>query len=121
MGIITKMRKQKAVYWPPGSDVSGGLDYDDYGKPLYADPVEIDCRWEDVAQEFVDTRNEITFSQAIVYVDRDVGLRGVLMLGTLADVTDLDDPKSNENAWEIRRFDKLPNLRNTEYLRTAYL
>lgn len=121
MGIITKMRKQKAVYWPPGSEETGGFDYDTYGKPLYASPVEIDCRWEDVVQEFVDTKNETTFSQSIVYVDRDVRVRGVLMLGTMSDVTDFADPKGNDNAWEIRRFDKLPNLRKTEYLRTAYL
>jgi hypothetical protein len=115
------MRKQTAVYWPPGSEETGGRDYDDYGKPMYASPVEISCRWEDVVQEFVDTENEITFSQAIVYVDSDVRLRGVLFLGTLTDVNDLNNPKDNEGAWEIRRFDKLPNLRNTETLRTAYL
>jgi len=109
------------VYWPPGSDESGGSDYDEYGKPLYASPVEIDCRWEDIIQEFVDERDETTFSRSLVYVDRDVKLRGVLFLGELTDVTDLVNPKSNEGAWEIRRFDKLPNLRNTETLRTAYL
>jgi hypothetical protein len=115
------MRKQTAVYWPPGSEETGGADYDGYGHPLFASPVEISCRWEDIVQEFVDSENETRFSQSIVYTDRDVKLRGVLMLGTLNDVTDLDNPKENEGAWEIRRFDKLPNLRNTEILRTAYL
>ena len=121
MGIITRMRKQTCVYWPPGSDETGGVDYDDYGQPLYASPYVISCRWEDVIQEFVDAKDETVFSQAIVYVDRDVKLRGVLMLGTLSDVSDMDNPKENEGAWEIRRFDKLPNLRNTEFLRTVYL
>ncbi len=121
MGIITKMRKQTAVYWAPGSEESGGADFDEYGKPLYASPVEIDCRWEDVAEEFIDAKGTLATSRAIVYVDRDVRVGGVLMLGTLETGMDLDDAKQNEGAWEIRRFDKLPNLKATEYLRTAYL
>lgn len=121
MSIITRMRKQTAVYWAPGSEETGGKDYDDYGRPLYADPVEISCRWEDVNEEFVTPDGTRDSSRCIVYTDRVVALRGVLMLGTLNDVADLDDPKKNDDAWEIRRFDKLPNLRNTETLLKAYL
>jgi len=121
MSIITRMLKQKAVYWPPGSEETGGRDYDDYGKPVYAQPVEIDCRWEDVNEEFVQASGERVAAQCVVYTDRDVRIRGVLMLGTLPDVLDSLNPKANPNAWEIRRFDKIPNLRNTEILRKAYL
>lgn len=121
MSIITKMRKQKAVYWPPGSEETAGRDYDDYAKPLYATPVEIDCRWEDTNEEFIGPNGERVAARCIVYTDRDVRLRGVLMLGTMVEVTDLANPKANDNAWEIRRFDKMPNLRNTEVLRKAYL
>lgn len=121
MSIITRMRKQTAVYWPPGSESTAGRDYDDYGRPLYGDPVEIDCRWVDVNEEFVGPTGDRLSTQSIVYTDRDVGLRGVLMLGELTDITDADNPKNNLNAWEIRRFDKTPNLRNTEVLRKAYL
>jgi hypothetical protein len=115
------MRKQTAVYWPPGSTETGGQDYDEYAKPLYGQMVQIACRWEDVNEEFVGPDGERDTTRSIVYTDRDVAVRGVLMLGVLGDVTDPDDPKSNVNAWEIRRFDKLPNLRNTEVLRKAYL
>ena len=121
MSIITSMRKQTAVYWPLGSEDSGGSDWDSYGKPLYATPVQISCRWEDVAKEFIGKQGTTEISKSIVYVDRDVRVGGVLLLSLLANVSDLTTPKNNDGAWEIRRFDKLPNLRNTESLRTAYL
>ena len=116
MSIITRMRKQKAVYWPLAT-----ASPDDYGQPVYDTHVEIDCRWDDVVQEFIDSKGTIQASHSIVYTDRDIVLGGVLMLGELADITDEDNPKENENAWEIKRFDKIPNLRATEYLRMAYL
>ena len=121
MSIITRMLKQTCVYWPLASAESGGLAYDDYGQPVVTDPIEITCRWEDVNEEFLDATGTKQMSRAVVYVDRDVSLGGILMLGELTDITDEDNPKENDGAWEIRKFDKLPNFRATEYLRTAYL
>ena len=114
MGIITKMLKQTAVYWAP----SGA---DEYGIPTWATPVEISCRWEDSTAEFTDADGERKMSKAIVYVSQDVEERGVLLLSDLNSGIDQDNPKANDGAWEIRRFDKLPNLKVSEYLRTAYL
>ena len=122
MSLISRMRKQTAVYWALlGADSAGVVDYDDYGQPQYTDPVEIACRWEEVTVEFLDAQGTRQISNASVYVDRDVDLGGVLMLGELTDITDDDIPKENDNAWEIRRYEKMPNLRNTEFLRTVYL
>lgn len=121
MGIIKRMRKQKAVYWPPESSESAGDDFDDYGQPQVSDPVEIDCRWEEVSEEFIDATGTRQMSRAKVYVDRDVKVGGILMLGILSDITDPVNPKKNENAWEIRRFEKFPDLKAKEYLRTAFL
>lgn len=114
MSLISKMRKQAAVYWP----ISGR---DDYGHPTWGDAVEIECRWTDVVQQFVRSDGEERFSRSVVYVDRDMKVGGVLLLGELDSGVDTADPKGNENAWEISRFDKTPNLRVTEYLRTVYL
>ena len=121
MGIIARMRKQTAVYWPLASSDSGGDDFDDYGQPVVTDPIEISCRWEDVAEEFIDAKGTRQVSKSTVYVDQDVDVGGILMLGTEDDITDSTNIKENEGAWEIRRFDKLPNLRATEFLRTAWL
>lgn len=121
MGIITKMRKQTAVYWPLGSETTGGRDMDDYGKPLYSAAVEISCRWVDKAREFITPAGERATSRAEVYVDRDVSVKGVLFLGSLTDLTDVNNPKANVGAWEIRGFEKTPNLKATEFLRKAIL
>jgi len=120
MGIIKRMRKQIAVHWALASAESGGIAHDDYGQPVLTDPVEIECRWEAKSEEFVAANGTKTTSRAVVYVDRDVDVGGVLMLGELTDVTDVD-AKENEGAWEIKRFDRIPNLKATEYLRIAYL
>ena len=114
------MRKQVCVYWP--LEVSGD-DFDDYGQPVVvaAEPVEISCRWEDVSEEFIDVKGTRQLSKAKVYIGQDVDVGGILMLGTLDDITDSINIKENENAWEVKRFDKLPNLRATEFLRTAWL
>jgi len=121
MSIITRMLKQTCVYWALASSESGGLAYDDYGQPVVTDPVEIECRWEDVNEEFIDATGTKQTSRAKVYVSQDVDVGGILMLGELTDITDDDNPKENDGAWEIRKFDKLPNLRVTEFLRTAFL
>ena len=122
MSLITRMLKQTAVYWPLANVESAGGDaFDDYGQPLFTDPLEISVRWEDKAEEFLNAEGTRILSNAVVYVDQDVVVGGVLMLGELTDITDADVPKENENAWEIRRFDKLPNIKVTEFLRTAFL
>ncbi len=116
MRIITKMLKQVAVYWQLSS-----LEFDNYGQPIPTSPVEIKVRWEDVGEQFLDEKGTMQLSRAKVFVDRDVEVGGVLMLGGLESYTDEDNPKENENAWEIRRFEKLPTLSAKQFLRTVYL
>lgn len=108
------MRKQKAVYW-------AAIGFDAFGKPEYSAPVEIDVRWEDVAEEYMDENGVKQLSRSIVYVDRDTPIGGALFLGGLTDLDDDSVPFKNSGAYEIRAFEKLPNLRNTEILRTVRL
>ena len=117
MSIITKSLKQIAVYWAPGSpDGDGG----------FADvtPVEISCRWDDVIGKVTDPKTQNTYSNATVYVDRDVEVGGFLYLGEL---TDLDSDVSPEDApagtsiKKIVGFSKIANLKATEYWRTVSL
>jgi len=115
------MRKQDGVYWPLASDESGGVDFDDYGQPQWADPIPIKCRWDDAVEEFIGPDGTRELSKAKVYVDCDVDIGGVLMLGEIADIVEPVNIKENEGAWEIRGFLKNPNLRATEFLRTAIL
>ena len=114
MSIITRMLKQTAVYWAPSG-------VDEFGKPTWEEPEEISCRWEDVVEEYIDYKGDKQISAAKVFVGEDVEAMGVLMLGELTDLESGGDPKDNSGAWEIRKFGKIPNFKNTEYLRIAYL
>ncbi len=122
MSVISRMRKQTCVYWALRGVESGGEDYDEFGQPQYTDPVQLACRWEVKTVEFLSPQGTQELSNAVVYVDQDVDVGGVLMLGELTDIdSSLTVPKQNEETWEIRRFEKLPNFRNTEFLRTVFL
>jgi len=117
MQLLKKMLRQTAVYWNLSA-----LEFDNYGQPIPTTPVEIKVRWEDVGEEFLDAAGTLQLSRAKVYVDRDVKVGGILMLGELdSGVMDLINVKENENAWEIRRFEKLPTIKATQFLRIAFL
>ena len=114
MSIITRMRKQTCVYW--------ALDtVDQFGAKQYDSPVEISCRWEEVSEEYLDANGQRLISNAKVYVDRDMVAGSVLMLDGIASITNEDDVRENLGAYEIKRFDKLPNFKADEFLRTCYL
>tara|TARA_R110000851_G_scaffold46656_6_gene113570 strand:+ start:798 stop:1136 length:339 start_codon:yes stop_codon:yes gene_type:complete len=110
MGIISKMRKQKAVYWSPSS-------YDGFGRPVMSTAVQITCRWEDVHEQFLDKEGQEQTSSSRVYVSQDVELGGYLWLGDISGKP--SDPLQDNNSWEIRKFENLPNLKATEFLKTA--
>ena len=127
MGIINRMRKQNAIYWPPAIS-------DDFGQAGYGGLVELTLvsgvnsrvRWEDKAEEFLDAEGSTQISNAIVYCPLlpgggDVKVGGCLWLGDRSDLTDEEDPTNNAEAHKIQKFNKLPNLKNTEMLRTAIL
>ncbi len=106
--------KQKAVYW-------SFLENDTYGQPTWNAPVEIDVRWENITVEFMDSEGERQQSRARVYLDRNAEVKDVLLLGNLTSSVDEDDPKANDGAWEIRKFEDLPNIPATQALKTAFL
>lgn len=121
MSLFTRMLKQNAVYWPLATSESGEVAYNNDGEIRYGTPIEILCRWEDIAEEFIDKYGTVQVSKSLVYVGIDVSVGGCLYLGDLESSMDWDDPKANEGVWEIRRFDKIPNIRITKFLRIAYL
>lgn len=151
MSLINRMRKQNAIYWPPGTP-------DDYGKVAPGPLVELvlttaanyRVRWEEVSQEFLDKDGTTQTSRAVVYVPelpppalqwddgvdlawddgvplwwgdlrREIAVGGFLWLGNRADLVDEAVPGANAGAFEIRRVDRTPNLKATEFLRACYL
>lgn len=124
MRIIASMLRQRAIWW----DIeSVGED----GRPVFAAPVVIKCRWSDVSQNYLDDKGVNLVSKSIVYVDRDVRAQGVLWLSPLkgsdpdedhlAEVVDLQAPFQNTGAYEIHKVGKLPTLSARQSIRRAYL
>jgi len=114
MSVITKVLKQKCVYWEPES-------ISDFGQPTYSNPVEMNCRWMKGSAEVIKPDGTLTTSSATAMVSEDLKIGGILMLGTLEDVLYLQSPTKNEEAFEIIQFFKVPNFKATEYMRVAYL
>ena len=113
MSVIRKARRQTAVFWE-----KTGVDV--YGQPVHSSPVEIDCRWDDKAEQFIDEEGSVQVSRAEVMVDRVTPVGSLLMLGVLGDV-DQDKPPRSQGAYEIRQLRQHPNFKATETLRIAIL
>lgn len=116
MGLLQRIMKQTCVYWSTDSDRA-----DKFGNPISAAPIEIPCRWEDGIDNPVYADESRILADTRVFVGQDVDVDGFLLLGTLADVQDMNDPKQNPKAFRIKKFDKTPNLRATDFVRIAYL
>ena len=115
LNFIKKHLKQRAVYWSP----SAGND--DFGKPIWGDPEEIICRWEDINIQYLDLKGEVKVSNAVVWINVDLELNGVLWKGKLIDIISLDDPYGNPGARTINKFNSIPDLKAGFEEKTAVL
>jgi hypothetical protein len=112
---ISDYLNQKAVYW--GTPTKG-----QWGT-TFADPIEIDCRWQFVMQQFVDPSTGKTHvSRAIVYCNQDLDLDGYLWPGELSELdSGIDSPVNLAEAHRIRSWEKSPDLKAEQFLRKAIL
>ena len=115
--FISELLNQKAVYWAL-------LAKDGYGGFTWSDPVEIDCRWVDICKVIMDGRGKEIVSRAKIIVSQDLDEQGMLYLGYMANLTasQLSDPKTVDDAYEIKRFDKVPSIDEEDlFFRRAFL
>lgn len=121
------MRRQDAIYWPPGPvDSYGRLTVGPLVELVSTSSVNYRVRWEDKVEEFVDREGTTQASTAVVCVGvlpdgSDVALGGWLWLGRRTDLTSEVDPRENSGAFEVRRVEHSPDLRATKILRMVYL
>lgn len=114
MSAAKRFMRQKCVLWP----ISGNRD--NYGQHTYGTPEEIDCRWDEVTEEFIDEMGDKQLSRARLIVDRDLSLGDKLKLCFLdSDVN--DDPSENEDVWIVRSFLKTPNVKGNKFLREVLI
>lgn len=91
---------QVATYW-------ASQGYGAEGE-VFAAPVQINCRWEDIAELFLAPNGEETTSRAVVYTEDALTLGGYLYRGTSV----ASSPVGVANAFKIRQSVSIPDLRN---------
>jgi hypothetical protein len=111
MAFMSDIYNQDITYWEP----TGNMDR--FGKPTVLAPVSIKGRWESVSEIFNDRQGREIRSEAVVFVDTEVAEEGWLFLGTSTDT----DPANVSGALEIKKFEKTPNLDQTDFEMVAML
>jgi hypothetical protein len=117
MRILRKIQKQWMCYWLP-------IGVDDNGNRTYDLPIELKVRWEEAQVEFTDMSGKKLVSRAEVYpLEVDLVLDAVCRLGKLDTLSDPSNcfPFTETEAWAIKRFEKTPTLRATQFFRCAFL
>jgi hypothetical protein len=118
LSFIKGKQKQTIVYW-------GNPQNDGDGKMTFDPPEEITGRWEDEYESMAkDSASRIKIdkdgkeyrSEALVYTT-DIpsdgwNLEGYLFLGALIDLPSHMNPYQMNDAYEIKRIDKVPDLNN---------
>jgi hypothetical protein len=114
MSFKDRIKKQTLVFW-------NRTGIDSQGQPTFTTPAEKTCRWVDKNEKFINAGGEELISRSIVIVD-GVSVGDVILLGTIAlNVTDSNLPFENEGAYEVKRVDTTPNLRNSVTWYRVYL
>lgn len=102
---------QEATYWAP-------LLNDAFGNKTFDTPTLILCRWQNNAVLFVSPDGKELTSSAIVYPAEEVVAQGYMALG---DLTGVADPKTLNEAYEIRQVQQSPSLDAQQVLFKVYL
>lgn len=113
---FARPRQQKAVLWAvSGATADGGR--------TFSDAAEIDVRWEDRSELFIDENGQERQSSAVVWTGQDVTRGSYLYLGTLASLSSSEeaDPQVVAEAHEVRQTAKVPNRRSDAYERRVWL
>jgi len=123
MGTATTLtrvprRKQKGLYWAPGTP-------DGYGDHTFGTGVEIDCRYDEELKVVKDAGGNEVVSAATVYPDRPLANGGWFWEGAEDDLDsayDLDsEPTGISGARQIVATARIPDVRNRRVLHIAYL
>jgi hypothetical protein len=106
---------QKAIYW-------GNPQNDGFGGFTYADPIEIDCRWEDEADVYTSKDGSQVGTSSKVRVKQDLEVDAMLLLGLLDDLesANYNDPKV-AGAYPIRALRNVPTVKGHAISRIVLL
>lgn len=102
--------KQTVTYW-------AFVSLDRFSEPTFAAPVQLRCRWQDVAVLFKDAQGQQRTSSAIIYPEYSLDLKGYVKRGT--DSTPY--PVGLSGAYEILQNGDSPNLSGTITLNKVFI
>lgn len=108
--IYNRNMTQIATYWP-------FTGVNEYSESQFGAPVGVQCRWEDKAVLFRNAQGQEATSQSIVYINRDVAIKGYLKLGIDASLS----PVGIDGAFEIQQVSRSPHLHGHTTLIKVYL
>ena len=113
---FTRNLRQTAIYW--GNPVNDG-----YGGRTFDDAEEIDVRWEDRQEMFIDSSGQQKLSRAVVFIGRDVQVGSYIYLGELIDLSQaqIENPLIFLGTYEVRAFTKIPDLKGEAFVRKIWL
>lgn len=120
MRLLTRMLRQDAVWWAQSQDSDGRPVHDEHGQLLYDDPVAVRVRWEDIREEYIASNGSKEISRSKIFVAVDMKPGDYLMLGEL-DSSIAEDPRDEEQAFDIKSWNKVPTLSGRRYARIVYL
>jgi len=106
--FIDKVSVQTAVYWAnPVNDGTGGYTYDA--------PVEILCRWDDIAEKYISRTGEELISSAQILTNETLVEGSWLWLGSLTGLTTAEkaNPMLVARAYPIKKVSTTPLFKST--------
>ena len=116
--VVRKFAKQTLVYWAKAGS-------DGFGKPAYADPVEIKCRWDDIQREMITAEGRSIITKAQLLLVSPVAPGGLVFLGLLTDWQALATypkiPTVNQGGLEVMIAKNTPDLKARSFVYEAYL
>ena len=124
MSLISRMRKQHALWWALTS-----TEPDRYGRYSYEAPVLVTCRWDDSSEVALLPDGTQFTTRSLVYVGSEDTKPGDYLRKTatgdeaaeIALLTSETVPQDNPQTYRVRAVDKNPNTKATETLVTAKL
>jgi len=115
MSVISKVRRQKAVWWKRSTAFSRT------GEPTFEAAVVIDCRWESKQEEVLLNNGQTVVAKHVVYVDRELSVGDLLHLGAVDPVGSGWVVSAGPGIYPVQQVAAIPNFKNTETLHMAYL
>jgi len=113
MSLISRVQKETLVYWPL-------TEFERTGEPIWGAPEEMTCRWDSCSRQVIAANDSAIFPKHEIITEKLLVVGGLVRRGTLADTAYWENPKDNQDAFEIIKVCETPTLNYGDRLYEAY-